>query len=102
MDAATPPKPLETAAVEPMGVIAAPRIGVPVLSREHEQRTLLLAWSQDVSPVRWLWTKLALLGGFVAALTAVVVPQLVTGLIAARPSYLEDAIGRPAPRVTRR
>lgn len=47
-------------------------IGVPLLSREHEQRTLLLAWSQDVSPVRWLWTKLALLGGFVAVLTAVV------------------------------
>jgi hypothetical protein len=47
-------------------------IGVPLLAREHEQRTLLLAWSQDVSPMRWLWTKLALLGGFVAALTAVV------------------------------
>jgi hypothetical protein len=46
-------------------------IGVPVLAREHEQRTLLLAWSQDVSPVRWLWTKLALLGLFVATLTAV-------------------------------
>ena len=46
-------------------------IGVPLLSREHEQRTLLLAWSQDVSPMRWLWTKLALLGAFVAALTAV-------------------------------
>jgi hypothetical protein len=46
-------------------------IGVPLLSREHEQRTLLLAWSQDISPMRWLWTKLALLGAFVAALTAV-------------------------------
>lgn len=47
-------------------------IGVPVLSREHEQRTLLLAWSQDVSPARWLWTKLSLLGLFVAAVTAAV------------------------------
>jgi hypothetical protein len=47
-------------------------IGVPLLAREHEQRTLLLAWSQDVSPVRWLWTKLALLGLFVAVLTAAV------------------------------
>ncbi|MGI5241966.1 ABC transporter permease [Dactylosporangium sp. CA-139066] len=47
-------------------------IGVPVLSREHEQRTLLLAWSQDVSPVRWLWTKLTLLGLFVVTLTAAV------------------------------
>jgi hypothetical protein len=47
-------------------------IGVPLLAREHEQRTLLLAWSQDVSPVRWLWTKLTLLGLFVAALTTAV------------------------------
>jgi len=47
-------------------------IGVPVLSREHEQRTLLLAWSQDISPARWLWTKLSLLGLFVAAVTAAV------------------------------
>jgi hypothetical protein len=45
-------------------------VGVPLLAREHEQRTLLLAWSQDVSPVRWLWTKLALLGLYVAVLTA--------------------------------
>ncbi|WP_152626827.1 ABC transporter permease [Streptacidiphilus carbonis] len=45
-------------------------LGVPLLAREHEQRTLLLAWSQDVSPQRWLWTKLALLGTVVAALTA--------------------------------
>jgi hypothetical protein len=47
-------------------------IGAPVLSREHEQRTLLLAWSQDVSPVRWLWTKLGMLGLVVAAVTAAV------------------------------
>ncbi|MFG2168695.1 ABC transporter permease [Micromonospora chersina] len=47
-------------------------IGVPVLAREHEQRTLLLAWSQDVSPTRWLWTRLGLLGLFVTAVTAAV------------------------------
>lgn len=47
-------------------------IGVPVLTREHEQRTLLLAWSQDVSPTRWLWTKLGMLGLFVTAVTAAV------------------------------
>lgn len=47
-------------------------VGVPLLTREHEQRTLLLAWSQDVSPLRWLWTKVALLGLFSAALTAVI------------------------------
>jgi hypothetical protein len=47
-------------------------IGVPLLAREHEQRTLLLAWSQDVTPARWLWAKLSLLGLFVAAVTAAV------------------------------
>ncbi|GAA1571949.1 ABC transporter permease [Dactylosporangium maewongense] len=47
-------------------------VGVPLLAREHEQRTLLLAWSQDVTPVRWLWTKLALLGAFVAVVAALV------------------------------
>ena len=46
-------------------------IGVPLLAREHEQRTLLLAWSQDISPMRWLWTKLGLLVVYVAALSVV-------------------------------
>jgi hypothetical protein len=44
--------------------------GVPLLAREHEQRTLGLAWSQDVSPLRWLFGKLVILGVLVAALTA--------------------------------
>ena len=43
-------------------------LGVPLLAREHEQRTLLLAWSQDVTPQRWLWTKAVLLGAVIAAL----------------------------------
>ena len=47
-------------------------LGVPILAREHEQRTLLLAWSQDITPQRWLWTKLALLAGVTAALSAAV------------------------------
>jgi hypothetical protein len=50
-------------------------LGVPLLAREHEQRTLPLAWSQDVSPVRWLWTKLVLLGLFVAALSTAVAAE---------------------------
>jgi hypothetical protein len=45
-------------------------LGVPLLAREHEQRTLLLAWSQDITPQRWLWTKLSLLAGLTAALSA--------------------------------
>ncbi|MGH3187402.1 MAG: hypothetical protein ACRDPY_11600 [Streptosporangiaceae bacterium] len=47
-------------------------LGVPLLAREHEQRTLLLAWSQDITPQRWLWTKLAVLAALTAALGAVV------------------------------
>jgi hypothetical protein len=47
-------------------------VGVPLLAREHEQRTLLLAWSQDVTPQRWLWTKLAVLGAVTAAAGAAV------------------------------
>jgi hypothetical protein len=47
-------------------------LGAPLLAREHEQRTLQLAWSQDITPQRWLWSKLALLGGLIAVLTAAV------------------------------
>ena len=38
MDAATAPRPPETAAPEPMGVIAAPRIGMPALSPINRRR----------------------------------------------------------------
>ncbi|HEY3872649.1 MAG TPA: hypothetical protein VGM10_30110 [Actinocrinis sp.] len=55
-----------------MPVLTGMFLGVPVLAREHEQRTLLLAWSQDVTPHRWLWTKIALLGALTAALGAAV------------------------------
>ncbi len=47
-------------------------VGAPLLAREHEQRTLLLAWSQDITPQRWLWTKFALLGVPTAAAAAAV------------------------------
>ena len=47
-------------------------LGAPLLAREHEQRTLLLAWSQDITPQRWLWTKFALLGILAAAAAAAV------------------------------
>jgi hypothetical protein len=45
--------------------------GVPLLAREYEQRTLPLAWSQDLTPLRWLWGKTAILGVLVAAMGAV-------------------------------
>jgi hypothetical protein len=44
--------------------------GVPIFAREFDQRTLTLAWSQDVSPLRWLGGKLAILGAVAAALGA--------------------------------
>ncbi|MEY9904422.1 putative membrane protein YqjE [Catenulispora sp. MAP12-49] len=48
--------------------------GVPLLAREFEQRTLPLAWSQDVSRLRWLAGKTAvmivLIGAMGTALAA--------------------------------
>lgn len=34
----------------------------PLLSREYEQRTHVVAWSQDITPTRWLTGKVVLLG----------------------------------------
>ena len=42
--------------------------GVPLLAREFEQRTLPLAWSQDVSRFRWLAGKAAVMLVLVAAM----------------------------------
>lgn len=43
----------------------------PLVAREYEQRTHLLAWSQDVSPCRWVLTKIALLAAVAAAMAGV-------------------------------
>ena len=61
-----------TLAVMLLPLLAGMFLGVPLLAREHEQRTLVLAWSQDVTPQRWLWTKLAVLGAMTAAAGAAV------------------------------
>jgi hypothetical protein len=61
-----------TLAVMLLPLLAGMFLGVPLLAREHEQRTLLLAWSQDITPQRWLWTKLAILGAVTAAATAAI------------------------------
>jgi hypothetical protein len=52
--------------------------GAPLLATEYEQRTHLLVWSQDVSAMRWLIAKLALLGGAVVVLAGLL--DLVVGL----------------------
>lgn len=55
--------------------------GAPLLATEYEQRTHLLVWSQDVSAMRWLIAKLALLGGTVVVLAGLL--DLVVGIQAA-------------------
>lgn len=52
-----------------LSVVFAVFWGAPLLSREYEQRTHVLVWSQDVSRTRWLLTKLALLVPIVVVLT---------------------------------
>jgi len=42
----------------------------PMLSREYEQRTHLVVWSQDVPAGRWLLGKVVLLGAVLVALAA--------------------------------
>jgi hypothetical protein len=44
--------------------------GAPLLAREYEAGTYRFAWTQAASPVRWTVTKLALLGGALAAAAA--------------------------------
>ncbi|MFB9392037.1 ABC transporter permease [Streptomyces coeruleoprunus] len=44
----------------------------PMIARELESGTYKLAWTQSVTPARWLATKLAFAGGVVAAATVLV------------------------------
>ncbi|HEX3780391.1 MAG TPA: hypothetical protein VHX38_12035 [Pseudonocardiaceae bacterium] len=76
--------------------VAAVFWGAPLLSREYEQRTNLLVWSQDVSPVRWLMTKVALLGAILVVLTTgleVVVRLLLDNVTRAAPVDQFDPLG---------
>jgi hypothetical protein len=49
--------------------------GVPLLAREFEQRTLPLAWSQDVSRDKWLAGKTAVMVVLVAAMGTVLAAE---------------------------
>ena len=44
--------------------------GAPLLAREYEQHTNLLVWSQDVTPLRWIGSKVVLLGSAAVLLSA--------------------------------
>ncbi|WNV90638.1 hypothetical protein [Umezawaea sp. Da 62-37] len=45
--------------------------GAPLVAREHEARTNLVAWGQDVPATRWLTGQVALLGFFAACFATV-------------------------------
>ena len=70
--------------------------GAPLLAREYEQRTHLLVWSQDVTPLRWLGGKIALLGAAAVVLSAVLAAaswQLVAAMEEAGNSFNMDGFG---------
>ena len=50
------------------GVLVAVFWAAPLLAREYEQRTHLVVWTQDLTPVRWLVGKVVLLGAAVVVL----------------------------------
>jgi hypothetical protein len=62
----------QTVAAVPIsfGAFVAVFWAAPLLSREYEQKTHLVAWSQDVTPVRWLVGKVVLLGAVVVGIAA--------------------------------
>ena len=64
-----------------LAVVIAMFWGAPLLATEYEQRTSLVVWSQDVTPLRWLLAKLTLLGGLVAVLSGLL--SIVVGTQAA-------------------
>ncbi|MGW7535327.1 ABC transporter permease subunit [Amycolatopsis sp. NPDC054798] len=61
---------IQAQAVGLFAVLIAVFWAAPMISREYEQRTHLLVWTQEVSPTRWLFTKTALLAAVAAALAA--------------------------------
>jgi hypothetical protein len=53
-----------------LGVVIAVFWSAPLLSREYEQRTHLVLWSQDITALRWLTGKVVLLGVTAVAFAA--------------------------------
>ncbi|MET0136669.1 MAG: ABC transporter permease subunit [Kibdelosporangium sp.] len=53
-----------------LGALIAVFWAAPLLTREYEQRTQVVAWGQDISPRRWLAGKVVVLAGIATALTA--------------------------------
>jgi len=67
-------------------------VGAPLVAREIEQGTHIVAWGQDISPRRWLLSKLAVLGAVMAAFAAVLwacARRLAEALTATAPSTVD-------------
>ena len=72
-----------------IGALVAVFWGAPLLAREYEQRTYLLAWSQDVSRTRWFGTKIGLLavGALVVSTVVAVASWLLITAMQASDTY---------------
>jgi len=77
-------------------------VGAPLVTREYEQETHLLTWSQGITPDRWFLTKTAVLAAAIAVLALVLgtaadslasahraIPEYVQGNIAWEDRYFE-------------
>jgi hypothetical protein len=79
----------------------------PLLSREYEQRTHLVVWSQDLTRMRWLVGKVALLGAIAVVLAAglgTALVKLMNSMNAVTKNYVpfqpfEDVAFEAAPQV---
>ncbi|GGP70209.1 hypothetical protein [Saccharothrix coeruleofusca] len=83
-----------------LGMLFAAFWGAPLLAREYEQRTHLVAWSQDLTAARWLVGKLVLLGAAAAGLAAAlgaVTGWMITGVNSAVDP--DEGFGRSSPLV---
>ncbi|MCP3800003.1 hypothetical protein NLX83_12125 [Allokutzneria sp. A3M-2-11 16] len=81
-----------------LAIAAGVFLGAPLLAREMEQRTHRYAWTQGVSRLRWLNTKLVMLGATVLLLsTAVSAAHMWWYAPAAKTEGLFDAFGMTAP-----
>ncbi|MEU4742722.1 hypothetical protein AB0G02_19970 [Actinosynnema sp. NPDC023658] len=73
-----------------LGLVIALFWAAPLLSREYEQRTHLVVWSQDLTALRWLAGKVVLLGAVASALAAglgLALVKLMNSLNAADTAY---------------
>ncbi|CAM4169229.1 hypothetical protein KIPE111705_43515 [Kibdelosporangium persicum] len=74
------------------GALVAVFVGAPLVSREYENRTHVLAWSQDVRPRRWLAGHVLFLAGL-AVLLSVLLSLLTIDLL----GTLEHVLGARYP-----